>query len=147
MPPSPPTGYWKKYKLGDRRKITDPATKQPAVRNIYLSDGDVSIKALQERGTIFWQCDVALGGIVQELAQATGMPAAEVRAELIAGFVPGVRLVPSHVLAIGLTQPAGRVSRLHVREASLLHQSKRSENCDLEILIATMRSRRVSRAL
>lgn len=98
---------WLKYKLGERWKIIDPATKQPAVRNIYLSDGDVGIKALQERGTVFWQCNVALGGIVQELSQATGIPAPEVRAELIAGFVPGVRLVPSHVLAIGLAQEKG----------------------------------------
>jgi hypothetical protein len=50
---------------------------------------------------------VALGGIVQDLAQATGAPPAEVRAELIAGFVPGVRLMPSHVLAIGIAQEKG----------------------------------------
>lgn len=98
---------WQKYKLGELWKIMDPATKQPAVRNIYLSDGDVSIKALQERGTVFWQCNVALGAVVQELSQATKIPAAEVRAEVIAGFVPGVRLVPSHVLAIGLAQEKG----------------------------------------
>jgi intracellular sulfur oxidation DsrE/DsrF family protein len=85
----------------------DPTTKQPAVRNIYLGDGDASIKALQARGTVFWQCNVALGGVVQELSQATKIPASEVRAELIAGFVPGVRLVPSHVLAIGLAQEKG----------------------------------------
>lgn len=98
---------WQQYKLGERWKIVDPATGQPAVRNIYLSDGDVSIKALQERGTVFWQCNVALGGVVQELSQATKIPASEVRAELIAGFVPGVRLVPSHVLALGLAQEKG----------------------------------------
>jgi hypothetical protein len=98
---------WQKYRLGERWKITDPTTKQPAVRNIYLSDGDASIKALQARGTVFWQCNVALGAIVTELAEAVKMPAAEVRAELIAGFVPGVRLVPSHVLAVGLVQEKG----------------------------------------
>jgi len=98
---------WQKYKLGERWKIVDPMTKQPAVRNIYLSGGEASITALQARGTVFWQCNVALGGIVQELSQATGTPAPEVRAELIAGFVPGVRLMPSHVLAIGLAQEKG----------------------------------------
>jgi len=98
---------WQKYKLGERWNIMDPMTKQPAVRNIYLSDGDVSVKALQERGTVFWQCNVALGNVVQELAQATKSPAPEVRAELIAGLVPGVKLVPSHVLAIGLVQEKG----------------------------------------
>ena len=98
---------WQKYKLGERWKIIDPTTKLPAVRNIYLSDGNVGVKALQALGTVFWQCNVALGGIVQDLAQSTGAPAAEVRAELIAGFVPGVRLMPSHVLAIGIAQEKG----------------------------------------
>jgi hypothetical protein len=98
---------WQKYKLGERWKIVDPATKMAAVRNIYLAGSDVSVSALQALGTVFWQCNVALGGIAQELAQATGAPAAEVRSELIAGFVPGVRLMPSHVLAIGLAQEKG----------------------------------------
>jgi hypothetical protein len=98
---------WQKYRLGERWKITDPTTKMPAVRNIYLDDGNVGVKALQALGTVFWQCNVALGGIVQDLAQATGVPAAQVRAELIAGFVPGIRLMPSHVLAIGLAQEKG----------------------------------------
>lgn len=98
---------WAKYKLGERWKIVDPATKQPAVRNIYLSDGNIGVQALQKRGTVFWQCNVALGGIVEDLAEAMKMPEPEVRAELIAGFVPGVRLVPSHVLAIGLAQERG----------------------------------------
>ncbi len=98
---------WQKYKLGERWKIVDPATKMPAVRNIYLAGSDVSVTALQALGTVFWQCNVALGGIAQDLAQATGAPAAAVRAELVAGFVPGVRLMPSHVLAIGLAQEKG----------------------------------------
>jgi len=98
---------WQKYKLGERWKIVDPATRLPAVRNIYLNGSDVSVSALQALGTVFWQCNVALGGIVQDFTQATGAPAAEVRAELIAGFVPGVRLMPSHVLAIGLAQEKG----------------------------------------
>jgi len=98
---------WRKYKLGERWKITDPMTKAPAERNIYLSDGDTGITALHQRGTVFWQCNVALGGIVQELAQAMNMPPAEVRSELIAGFVAGVKLVPSHVLAVGLVQEKG----------------------------------------
>ena len=32
---------WQKYKIGERYKIVDPATKQPSVRNIFLSDGDI----------------------------------------------------------------------------------------------------------
>jgi len=98
---------WQKYKLGERFKIADPATSQPAVRNIFLGDGDTSVKAMQARGTAFWQCNVALTLFSQQLAQASGTPAADVRAELIAGLNPGVHLVPSHVMAIGIAQEHG----------------------------------------
>ena len=99
---------WAKYKLGERSKIIDPMTKQPAVRNIFYDDGsDVSVKAIQARGTVFWQCNVALGGVAQQLATAFQMPVAEVRADLIAGLNPGVRLMPSHVMALGLAQERG----------------------------------------
>lgn len=95
---------WQKYRLGERSKIMDPVTKQPAVRNIFLDGNDVSVKALQARGTVFWQCNVALGVVTQQLADAMHMPVAEVRADLIAGLNPGVRLVPSHVMALALVQ-------------------------------------------
>lgn len=100
---------WQKYRLGERWKIVDPATQQPAVRNLFIgnSASDVSITALRARGTVFWQCNVALGAIVQELAQATQTPAAEVRSELVAGLNPGVRLVPAHVMALGMVQERG----------------------------------------
>jgi intracellular sulfur oxidation DsrE/DsrF family protein len=99
---------WEKYKLGERAKIIDPKTKQPSVRNIFYDDGsDISVKAIQARGTIFWQCNVALGGVAQQLATAFKMPVAEVRADLIAGLNPGVRLMPSHVMALALAQQIG----------------------------------------
>ena len=98
---------WAKYKLGERSKIIDSTTKQPAVRNIFYDGGDISVKALQARGAVFWQCNVALGGVAQQLATAFQMPVAEVRADLIAGLNPGVRLMPSHVMALGLAQERG----------------------------------------
>ena len=99
---------WAKYKLGERSKIIDPTTKQPAVRNIFYEDpGEISVKAMQARGTIFWQCNVALGLVAQQLAAATQTPVADVRADLIAGFNPGVRLMPSHVMALALAQEHG----------------------------------------
>ncbi|HKC57198.1 MAG TPA: hypothetical protein VKC35_13780, partial [Vicinamibacterales bacterium] len=94
---------WEKYKLGERAKIVDPKTKQPSVRNIFYDDGsDIGVKAIQARGTIFWQCNVALGGVAQQLADQFKMPFAEVRADLIAGLNPGVKLMPSHVMALAL---------------------------------------------
>jgi hypothetical protein len=99
---------WEKYKLGERAKIIDPKMKQPAVRNVFYDDGsDISVKAIQARGTIFWQCNVALGGVAQQLADQFKMPFAEVREDLIAGLNPGVKLMPSHVMALALAQERG----------------------------------------
>ena len=61
---------WKTYALGERSKITDPATKLPAERNIYLDEPTMGVKALQARGTIFWQCGIALDSIAAQLATA-----------------------------------------------------------------------------
>ena len=98
---------WEKYALGERSKIMDPLTKKPAVRNIFMDDATLGVKALQARGTIFWQCNIALNSIAQQLAQARQLPVAEVRADLLAGLNPGVRLIPSHVMALGLVQERG----------------------------------------
>jgi len=98
---------WEKYALGERSKIVDPVTKQPAVRNIFMDDATLGVKALQARGTIFWQCDIALANIAQQLATARGLSAADVKADLVAGLNPGVRIVPSHVMALGLVQERG----------------------------------------
>jgi len=98
---------WAKYRLGERSKIVDPMTKQPAVRNLFLDGPDISVKAMQARGVVFWQCNVALGVVAQQLADATQMPVEDVRADLVAGLNPGVRLMPSHVMALALAQEHG----------------------------------------
>jgi hypothetical protein len=98
---------WQEYGLGERFKIIDPTTKKPAVRNVFLDGGEFSVKALQARGTVFWQCQYALDFVAGQLAQGTGRPVAEVRANLIAGLNPGVRLVPSHMMALGAAQERG----------------------------------------
>jgi intracellular sulfur oxidation DsrE/DsrF family protein len=82
-------------------------TRKPAIRNIFLDDGNTSVKAMQARGTLFWQCNVALGGVAQQLADANHLAVADVRADLMAGLNPGVRLVPSHVMALALVQERG----------------------------------------
>ena len=98
---------WQKYALGERFTIIDPATKAPAVRNVFLDGGEFSVKALQARGTVFWQCQYALDFVAGRLAEATKRPVAEVRADLMAGLNPGVRIVPSHMMALGLAQARG----------------------------------------
>ena len=61
------------------------------------------------RGTAFWQCNIALGLVSQQLAQAAPgrrSPATS-GPTWIAGLNPGVHLVPSHVMAIGIAQEHG----------------------------------------
>jgi hypothetical protein len=98
---------WEKYALGERAKIIDPVTTKPAVRNVFMDDKTMGVKALAARGTIFWQCNIALSNLAQQLATARQLPVADVRADLIAGMNPGVRLVPSHMMALGLVQERG----------------------------------------
>ena len=102
---------WAKYKLGEHWGIKDPQTGQPSVRNIFTgatgNPGAATVRGLQARGIVFWQCNAALGAISGELAQKTGGKAPDIRADLIAGLLPGVRLVPAHTWAIGYVQERG----------------------------------------
>jgi hypothetical protein len=103
---------WDKYKLGEIWGIKDPTTGKASVRNIFLGAasgaGGATVRALQARGVIFWQCNIALGSVAAEIAQKSGGKSPnEVRADLTAGLVPGVRLVPAHTWAIGCAQEHG----------------------------------------
>lgn len=104
---------WAKYELGRRWDLKDPVTGEWARRNIYFDAMPappgkvVGVKPLQARGAIFWQCNNALNSIVRDFAADTGQPAEALRAELIAGLNPGVRLVPAHTMLLGLAQEHG----------------------------------------
>ena len=101
---------WEKYRLGEHWGITDKATGKRAVRNVFVDGpvpGPATVKALQGRGVVFWQCNFALGSIAGELAEKTGGKAADIRADLTAGLLPGVRLVPAHTWAVGWAQERG----------------------------------------
>jgi hypothetical protein len=100
---------WTAYPIGEHFQIKDPETGEWARRNLWLdapkSGGpESSVRALQARGTIFWQCNNALNGVVQELATRTGGEIPKIRADLIAGLNPGVKLVPAHTMLLGLVQ-------------------------------------------
>jgi hypothetical protein len=101
---------WEKYALGEHWRIKDPDTGKPAVRNVFVDGpvaGPATIRPLQARGVVFWQCNFALGSISNELAAKTGGKAADIRADLTAGLRPGVRLVPAHTWAVGFVQERG----------------------------------------
>src|SRR5262245_59258183 len=101
---------WQKYKIGELWKIKGPDGK-PATRNIFLGDesgkSGTTIRALAARGVVFWQCNIAIGGIANQLSHESGEPLEKVRAEVIAGLNPGVKVVPAHSMAVGLAQERG----------------------------------------
>ena len=104
---------WVKYEIGRRWQIKDPETNDWATRNIFIANVPsapgkvVGIKTLQSRGTIFWQCNNSLGVIVRRLARELHQPEETIREDLIAGFNPGVKLIPAHTFMLGLCQERG----------------------------------------
>ena len=78
---------WRKYSLGELWKIHDRATGEWAVRHVlYEPPADLpdnpgarrfakmTVRSLQSRGAIFWQCHNALMGIAHMLGERTSQP-------------------------------------------------------------------------
>ena len=104
---------WARYALGERWKIKEPGSDAWATRNVFLDapagapGANMTVRAMQARGTLFWQCNNALNFVARQLATATQRTQDEVRADLLRGLNPGVRLVPAHTMAVGLVQERG----------------------------------------
>lgn len=94
---------WVKFTLGERSGVKDAETGQPSAKNPYAAE----VRQLQARGAVFWMCNRALNSVSADLAKAFGRPVPEVYAELRAGFLPGVKLVPAHSWTIGAIQERG----------------------------------------
>lgn len=102
---------WQRFTLGERYKLTDPKTGAPAVRNPYLTaqDGwpsDATVPALMERGVLFVVCNVAVRNLSRRIVKE-GESAEALHAELVAGLVPGVVVVPDLFVAISHAQKKG----------------------------------------
>jgi len=106
-------GIWAKYDFGRRVKADDPRTGKPALRNVLWQprDGEdvyeYSVNALQPRGAKFILCNNVLRFVTRTLAGQTGATYDATRAELIAGLLPNVTVVPAMVVALGLAQEHG----------------------------------------
>ena len=104
---------YQKYPIGQLWSVTDPETGKPALRNIFVEGGKTpreqgaKVKALQARGTIFWQCNNALHGVSARIAEAIKQPEADIYPVLRGGLNPGVILVPAHTMLVGLCQERG----------------------------------------
>ena len=104
---------WAKYDFGRRVKAVDPRTGRPALRNVLWQprEGEemyeYSVNALQPRGAKFILCNNVLRDVTRALAQETRATYEATRAELLAGLLPNVTVVPAMVVAIGLAQERG----------------------------------------
>jgi len=100
---------WAAWKLGERYEVKDPDTGTWAVRNIFYDKPNAidTVKSMQAHGAIFWMCNNALNRLARTWAEQVKRPVEEVRSELIAGFNPGVILVPAHTMLLGLCQERG----------------------------------------
>jgi intracellular sulfur oxidation DsrE/DsrF family protein len=104
---------WAKYDLGRRVKAKDPRTGKPALRNVLWQprEGEemyeYSVNALQPRGAKFILCNNVLRFVTRTLAQESRATYDATRAELIAGLLPNVTVVPAMVVALGLAQERG----------------------------------------
>jgi len=107
---------WDRYAIGEERTITDPATKAPAKRNVYLRaapdakeawERNGKIEPLVARGVIFLVCNRAAMSLASTLAKKANKPVEEVKADLRANLVPGATLMPNGIFALIRAQNAG----------------------------------------
>lgn len=106
---------WAKYRLGEFVDATDPKTNKPATANPWrvapvalgMTLPQASIESMQKRGATFILCNNALTIFSGMLAQARGLSADSVYADMKANILPGVTLVPAMVIAIEKAQGRG----------------------------------------
>ncbi|HQW65522.1 MAG TPA: twin-arginine translocation signal domain-containing protein [Gemmatimonadales bacterium] len=104
---------WAKYKYGESSKTTDVRTGLPAVRNVFWEPkagepmAEFGVDVLQRRGAQLFLCNNVFRGVIRRVMSSSGRPYDEVRAELVAGFLPGVTVVPAMVAAMAMAQMQG----------------------------------------
>ena len=110
---------WAKYKFGEAFKITDPATNEPSVRNMFwkpkpgdfsvpgIGNVQIGINELQESGAMFCVCNMAITVFSTAIAEKMNMDAAAVKSDFLSGLLPDIQVVPSGVWAVGRAQEHG----------------------------------------
>jgi hypothetical protein len=105
---------WDKYKFGEVFKLTDSATKAPALRNSYwkpkpneLPLPGMAVNELLDSGVLVGVCDMALTVYSKAVAGKMNLNADECKKDWVSGVLPGIQIVPSGVLAINRAQERG----------------------------------------
>lgn len=114
MPLALTDAVWAKYKIGAMLGVQDPATKAPALRNIFYKSkaGDIpfpeaSIEKVMAIPVTVVACGAALQVLSARAAAAAGVDAATASKEWTDGLIPGISVVPSGVLAVARAQERG----------------------------------------
>lgn len=124
---------WRKYRIGELFKETDPQTGQPALRNPYYPSKigknasrdpdqenslyqDTSVQGLQARGVKFLSCHTALEEQARALVRRFSLPQSPeaVVKDMMAHALPGVLIVASMVAALVLLQSEGHYTYIKV---------------------------------
>src|SRR5258707_2082977 len=103
-------GLWAKYKLGEVFDLKDgdaPATRNVFAKPLPLQLPGTGAEQLLAKAVMFGVCNVVLTSYSGAVAQKMGMDAAAVKADWVAGLIPGCQVVPSGVLAVSRTQEHG----------------------------------------
>lgn len=104
---------WRRIGIGESRKVNDPTTKQPAVRNPFLGPkspmgADGALDALMQNGAIVLTCNRALMGVAYQLRQKeTQYTQATAHEEVRRHVLPGVYVMPNGIFAVAAAQDAG----------------------------------------
>ena len=102
---------WARYEVGRGAGVTDPANGAPATRNIFRAHPDAArptLESVQGRGAIVVVCNNTLRRVSRELAAAHPDRTVEaVYADLRAGILPGVTVVPAVLAALQVAQTRG----------------------------------------
>ena len=109
------SAVWEKFKLGELVSFNDNKTGKPSLRNTVYEpqEGDMplppiqGIKDLQKRGSLFCVCDLATKVYGSAVAAKMNLDPDEVYQEMVNGILPGIKLVPSGVWALGRAQNKG----------------------------------------
>jgi len=101
---------WAKYSLGEMFNVKDgdaPAKRNPYSTITGLPIAGLGIAELLKSGVLVGACDVAMTIYSSGAAKKMGFDPAAVKAEWIAGVLPGVQVVPSGVLGVAHAQELG----------------------------------------
>lgn len=123
---------WRKYRVGEWLKVTDPSTGKPAERNVFYNSKagkelryasqdpnhedsayqDRSLQGLQARGVKFLSCHTATEEQARLLIRQWSLKEQpeEIVKDLQSHTQPGVLVVPSMVASIALLQSEGHYS-------------------------------------